>query len=389
MAADVDESPVGALHLYATAWKEAKVPSRKVCIHRSSLGVMGLSSPSISVLEQATQREGTDARGGRGIEPCPVCGHAAARVWLQAPDRFHGRHRPYTLVRCPACELVWLSQPPPPEEMGEHYTGAYHRLISDAGETATFRWRDRRAALIEHKQTGSLLDLGCSSGSFLEYLKNELWKLYGIEMSADCAKVAAEKSGAQVFVGDIVQAPFPPESFDVITCFDVLEHLYEPRQVMAKVKKWLKPGGIFYVLVPNIDSAEARVFKSYWGGLELPRHLFHYAPASLRYLAKSVGLQEVSLETRRNAAVGVNIRYFFDDLFRAVGISRTPQAYLGPSSLPWRVARKLVRMTVLRFLLALAPLVGGGESIHAVFGKDAPCRRGRACPTLTSRDGSF
>jgi SAM-dependent methyltransferase len=204
----------------------------------------------------------------------------------------------------------------------------------------------------------------------LEFLKREPWKLYGIEMSADCAKVAEEKGGAQVFVGDIVKAPLPPESFDVITCFDVLEHLYEPRQVMAKVREWLRPGGIFYVLVPNIDSAEARVFKSYWGGLELPRHLFHYSPASLRYLANAAGLQEISLVTRRNAAVGINIRYCLDDLFRALGISRTPQAYLGPSGLPWKVARKLVRMTVLKFLLALAPLAGGGESIHAFFGKD-------------------
>ena len=84
---------------------------------------------------------------------------------------------------------------------------------------------------------------------------------------------------------------FRRESFDVITCFDVLEHLYEPRQVMARVGEWLKPGGIFYVLVPNVDSAEARVFGSYWHGLELPRHLFHYSPASLKFLAESAGLR--------------------------------------------------------------------------------------------------
>ena len=90
-------------------------------------------------------------------------------------------------------------------------------------------------------------------------------------MSAECAKTAEARSGAQVFVGNILDAPFPPESFDVITCFDVLEHLYEPRRVMARVSEWLKPGGMFYVLVPNVDSAEARVFGSYWHGLELPQ----------------------------------------------------------------------------------------------------------------------
>src|ERR1017187_3489649 len=145
--------------------------------------------------------------------------------------------------------------------------------------------------------------MGCSSGAFLESLHGDGWKLHGIEMSTEPAKNAEARSGAQVFVGHILEAPFRPESFDVITCFDVLEHLYEPRQVLTKVMEWLKPGGIFYVLVPNIDSAEARVFGSYWGGLELPRHLFHYSPASLSFLAKSVGLHEISQVTRRNAVV--------------------------------------------------------------------------------------
>jgi SAM-dependent methyltransferase len=305
-----------------------------------------------------------------GPEPCPVCGQESALKWLRGPDRFHGRQEKYTLLRCPACSLVWLSHPPKAGEMHPHYTDAYHKLISAAGENSPVRWEDRKAALTPYKQSGALLDLGCSSGSFLEFISSESWKLYGVEMSAEGARTAEERSKAQVFVGDILDAPFPRESFDVITCFDVLEHLYEPRRVMARVGEWLKLGGIFYVLVPNVNSAEARVFGSYWHGLELPRHLFHYSPASLKFLAESAGLREVSLETRRNPAVGTSLRYVGDDVFSAVGIRRTPVAYRGEASLPWRAARKLVRMTILRGLLAMAPLVGGGESIHAIFRKE-------------------
>jgi 2-polyprenyl-3-methyl-5-hydroxy-6-metoxy-1,4-benzoquinol methylase len=303
-------------------------------------------------------------------EACPICGHAEPQKWLRGPDRFHGRKEKYALVRCAACSLVWLSDPPKPEEMHLHYTDAYHKLISAAGENSPYRWRDRKAALAPHKRSGSLLDLGCSSGSFLESMKGDSWKLYGVEMSAEGARMAETRSGAHVFVGDIPDAPFAPESFDVITCLDVLEHVYEPRVVMARVAEWLKPGGIFYVLVPNIDSAEARVFGSYWHGLELPRHLSHFSPTSLRSLAKSVGLHEVSLQTRRNPAVGTSLRYVWDDVFRAIGIRRVSVAYRGEASLPWKVARKLVRMTVLRGLLAVAPLIGGGESIHAIFRKE-------------------
>jgi SAM-dependent methyltransferase len=330
--------------------------------------VLPLSSPSPG-LDHDTQSEALTSCAD-GSDRCPICKHEGQQEWLQAPDRFHGRQEVYRLVRCPGCSLVWLSNPPVPQEMHRHYTDSYHRLISKAGETSPHRWRTHREALLQHKQSGALLDLGCSSGAFLEFLKSERWKLYGIEMSVDCARRAEMRTGADVFVGDILNAPFPSESFDAITCFDVLEHLYEPLQIIAKVREWLKPSGIFYVQVPNVDGAEARVFGSYWHGLELPRHLFHYSPASLTFLARSAGLKKVSLETRRNPAVGTSLRYVGDDIFGTVGIRRTPVVYRGEAGLPWRAARKLVRMTVLRALLAMAPLVGEGESIHAIFQKE-------------------
>jgi SAM-dependent methyltransferase len=320
--------------------------------------------------ERVGDREDRSSARSYGPEPCAVCGQGDAQEILRAPDRLHGRQEKYTLIRCPDCSLVWLSHPPKPEEMYLHYTDAYHKLISAAGENSARRWRDRLQTVRQHKQSGTMLDLGCSSGGFLGFFRGDAWKLYGIEMSAECARRAEERTGADVFVGDILDAPFPPQSFDVITCFDVLEHLYEPRRVMDKVAEWLKPGGIFYVQVPNIDSAEARVLGTYWHGLELPRHLFHYSPTSLRNLAKATGFREVSLETRRNPAVGTGLRYVWDSVFRAVGMKPTPLVYRGQANLPWRAARKLVRLTVLRGLLAMAPIVGDGEAIHAVFRKD-------------------
>jgi SAM-dependent methyltransferase len=339
--------------------------------NKSMLAARGSSSPALSRgPDRAASHE--EEAAPHGVELCPICRQAAAREWLRAPDRLHGRKEKYTLLRCSGCSLVWQSDPPRPEEMHLHYTDAYHKLISSGGENSRDRWRGRMTTLALHKQSGALLDVGCSSGGFLGSMKGEPWKLYGIEMSADCAKRAEARTGAQVFVGDIPHAPFAPGSFDVVTCFDVLEHVYDPLQVMTKVCEWLKPGGIFYVQVPNIDSAEGRIFGNYWHGLELPRHLSHFSPASLRNVAKLTGLREVSVVTQRNPAVGTSLRYVWDDVFAAVGIRRTPVAYRGEASIPWRVARKLVRMTVLRFLLAMAPLAGEGEAIHAIFRKEGP-----------------
>src|ERR1700722_10733258 len=130
-------------------------------------------------------------------EACPVCGQGGAKEWLRAPDHFHGKLEKYKLSRCPGCSMVWQSNPPAPSEMHRHYTEAYHALISSSGDSAPHRWRARKAALAPHKQSGALLDLGCSSGSFLESMKSAAWKLYGIEMPPGGEETAEARSGVQ------------------------------------------------------------------------------------------------------------------------------------------------------------------------------------------------
>jgi SAM-dependent methyltransferase len=179
-----------------------------------------------------------------------------------------------------------------------------------------------------------------------------------------------------VFAGDVLDASFAADSFDVITCFHVLEHLYEPKAIVAKVFSWLKPGGIFYVMVPNIDSAAVRVFGSFWYGLELPRHLWHFSPVSLQNLGTAVGLQPISISTHREVLLEPSTRYVADEVLRAVGIRRVPLAKAGMPSMPWRVMRKALRLTVLPILSICVSLVGDGESIHALFVKPARCVNG-------------
>lgn len=311
-------------------------------------------------------------------ERCAICGSQDSVEQLRAPDRFHGGTKIYALRRCPTCALVWLADAPRAAEMGQHYGPAYDRFIQTAGENSPARWVARKSAIYAHRQGGRLLDLGCSSGAFLESLRGQGWELHGIEMSEAVAKRAESRSGAQVFVGDILDAPFAAGTFDVVTCFDVLEHVYQPREVLRKVVEWLKPGGIYYVLVPNIDSGEARLFQSYWYGLELPRHLSHFSPQSLRYATRAAGLEEISIATHRNSALEHSLRYLGDTFLRRLGMPRKPLAEAAAASVPWKVIRRGLRWTVFPLLYRATALWGSGESVHAIFEKPS----GRQLPTV-------
>ena len=88
-----------------------------------------MSLAPIPERDRVADREDGSKSKNHGPEFCPICGQAGAKVWLRARDRFHGKHEKYTLVRCPGCSLVWLSNPPKPSEMHLHYTDAYHKLI--------------------------------------------------------------------------------------------------------------------------------------------------------------------------------------------------------------------------------------------------------------------
>ncbi|MEP6715441.1 MAG: methyltransferase domain-containing protein [Terriglobia bacterium] len=299
---------------------------------------------------------------------CPICGASGAEDWLRSPDRFHGRSELYQLLRCPSCSQVWLDNAPVPSEMSRHYGVHYDGAIANNGADPV-HWNTRRGEVLRHKSAGAILDLGCSSGGFLATLRGPSWTLFGIEISAKVAGQASANCGAQVFVGDILAAPFPAGSFDVITCFHVFEHLYQPSEVLARVAQWLKPGGIFYTMMPNIDSAGARIFRNYWYALELPRHLYHFSPATLGSLAAHAGLREVSVTTHRELFAEASFRYIVDDALAGIGISTTPMARAKPARLPWKILRKALRLTVLPVLTGLASLAGDGESIHAVFVK--------------------
>lgn len=321
--------------------------------------------------------------GALRVMGCPCCGERIVTPWMQVPDRSQSEGRGYELRRCSSCSHVWLENRLTPAELSQYYKPEYHLSVGRSGEMAPGRWAPHLRVISKYRAAGDILDIGCSSGGFLEYLKSGPWRLHGIEASPCTAERARATTGAEVFSGDVLDADFPDNSFDVITCMDVLEHLYEPRKVLRNVRKWLKPEGIFYVFVPNIRSWEARMFHSFWYGLDLPRHVHHFTPESLVRLATSTGFRQVHLATPPGCYLEESTWILLDDLARRAGVRRPSWAALAKPGVAGRVVRKALRLSVEALFSMLASRFGAAASVQAAFGKGT----GRDWSDDESREG--
>jgi 2-polyprenyl-3-methyl-5-hydroxy-6-metoxy-1,4-benzoquinol methylase len=119
------------------------------------------------------------------------------------------------------------------------------------------------------------------------------WEVAGIEFDLEAAE-KARRVTRNIFLGDPTEVALPPDSFDLITAFHVLEHLPNPLEALRKMLHWLSPGGLIIVEVPNIGGVGAHLFGRYWSGLELPRHLTHFTPATMTAMIDRAGGRVVS-----------------------------------------------------------------------------------------------
>lgn len=132
---------------------------------------------------------------------------------------------------------------------------------------------------------GSLLDIGCGSGDFLVAMQKLGWQVRGYEPDAQAAKHANQRLAAQsqsqsqshshsaVLTQVALEHAFADNGFDLITLWHVIEHVPNPVQTLATVRRLLKPGGICIVQTPRLDSLEGHLFGQYFCGLDAPRHL--------------------------------------------------------------------------------------------------------------------
>ena len=232
--------------------------------------------------------------------PCELCGSDQHRPVAARTDLFLGGDTVFSMVECLGCGAIYQHPRPTPAAMGQFYPSDYQQYTPSVQTESWLRRIDRRYGLrkrcqviTRHVTHGRLLDVGCATGDFLSEMKRQPgWTVTGIEPSVFAARYAQRSVGVPVISGTLNDAPFASSSFDAITMWDVLEHVYDPRAVIAEAARLLRPGGVLVVNHPNLDSIDRRIFGRLWLGYELPRHLHLFPTELLHTLMGEYGLHE-------------------------------------------------------------------------------------------------
>ena len=233
---------------------------------------------------------------------CPVCNApGATSVWTIAS---------YTVSRCQRCTHLFVSAGMAPDEL-DH---AYEREYYDAGGSPTrtgyedylanaplrmqgFAKRLRELESLTGGQ-GCLLDFGCAVGLFVKVAVDAGWDAIGYERSTWAAAYGRQHFGITIESGQGGQFPGFDRSFDLVTMWDVLEHLEDPRGVVQSVAGWLKPGGVLALNTVDSGSLGARLAGQHWRHLAPPHHLQYFTRASLTELLRGAGFRVIARQSQ-------------------------------------------------------------------------------------------
>lgn len=242
---------------------------------------------------------------------CPLCGSSRRTPIMERFAR--------VVLQCQDCTAGYMEGFP--ADLDDVYSHEGYNDIQESSYLQNVDYRKRRFALerlniirrhiTKPVSSMRLLDVGCGTGWFLEVAMQEGFAVAGLELGKDIAAATSKRLKIQIFNETIAELP-TNQLFDVVTLFDVLEHVPDPAAVLRAVREHLRPGGIALIFCPNLDSVGLSILKERSSLVMPSEHLFYFTPKSLRGLIERNALEVVEFQTKGMDIADV-MSHFRDD----------------------------------------------------------------------------
>ena len=212
---------------------------------------------------------------------CPICGSKRYRPdWLISSYRF---------VTCRRCGHIYQNPQPVFDDLQGRYAEEYF-AYERANEEQFFELMRKGLEDVDFPALtralggpGRFLDIGCATGRLISHLRSEGWEVAGVEICEPAARFAQAERSLPVFIGQVEDSDFEPESFDIVHFSHVIEHVPDPRVFLGRVYELLRPGGFVVIVTPDAGGFQARFFGRKWRSA-IADHLNLFSHKSMRRL---------------------------------------------------------------------------------------------------------
>jgi len=222
--------------------------------------------------------------------PCPICsvpGHPLERV------------PPATYFACPVCETHYQHPMPTIDQMhayvqGEYSRGVYSDYVS-AARLKELTFSQRARAVVARAGTGLLLDVGASCGFFIEQALAVGFDAYGVELSSQAVANAPAEIGRRITVGDVNVLSVDKAQFDVITAFDIIEHVFDPVLFLTSLREVARPGTWIVITTPDAGHFLRFVLRAHWPMYQPMQHTVLFSKRGLLLALVRAGYESIEI----------------------------------------------------------------------------------------------
>lgn len=215
---------------------------------------------------------------------------------------------PFEIVRCSLCGMGFLTPVPTERFLAKFYSKKYFQKESEGFGYKNYK-RMRKVLEAESlrkiefikkfiRSSSTLLDVGSGLGFFANSAFKKGFKVSILDRSAWAVSYAMKKYKIPGYVSDFTPRSVPQSKFEVVTAWDVLEHLANPKDGFLAINRVLDNGGLVFITTPNIESWDARIMGKRWYGFtKIPEHIQYFSPATIKKFAVQAGFEVVAIKS--------------------------------------------------------------------------------------------
>jgi SAM-dependent methyltransferase len=249
------------------------------------------------------------------VRPCPACHNGSGHTL--------GSLNSFEVKRCTRCATLFTASLPSTPEAAEDYSSYYDEGNLEIPAFVEHRLEQLVAGFERYRDRNRWLDVGCGAGALMRAAARHGWTSIGTEV-AQGAVDAVRSQGFDVRLGELEDLELEPDSFDVVSAVEVIEHVSDPRRLLEACARLVRPGGVLYMTTPHGRGISSRLLGTGWSVVSPPEHLQLFSIKGLRCVLNGAGLQISSLRTH-----GVNPRELLAALHRGGGVRAVDRVATG------------------------------------------------------------